>query len=73
MAEGEVQRRKPGQTLARTLESVRERSQDASCSTEKLPLKVQKTQKPLESRLIQGRRKGGDGGGVFHQRQTSRD
>ena len=35
-AEGRVQSRRLGQRLARTLESIHERSQDTRCSTEKL-------------------------------------
>ena len=49
---GVFQSRRPGQRLARTLESIHDRGQDTSCPKEKLSVKVQHTQKPL---LLQGR------------------
>ena len=72
MAKGGVQSLRPGKRLAWTLESIRERGQDTSCSREKLSVKVQHTQKPLESRLVLGWRKGRDGVRVLLQAETSR-
>ena len=51
-AEGVVYSQRPSQRLAKTLESIHERGQDTSCSIEKLSIKVQHPQKPLESRLF---------------------
>ena len=52
MVEGGFQSRRPGQRLARTIESICERIQDTSSSAEKFSIKVQYTLKPLESRFI---------------------
>ena len=48
-----------------------ERSKNPSCTPEKLPVEVEHTQEPLESRLVWRRREGGVGGGVLGQRRAT--
>ena len=43
-----------------------------SCGTEKLPVKINHSEKPLEAGLVCWLWKGGDSGGVLHQGRTTR-
>ena len=54
--------------ISRTLEGVGERSKDLSSIEEKSLVEINHTEKLLESRFIQGRRKISDGRGMLEER-----
>ena len=53
--------------FSRSLESICERSKDLACSTEKLSVEIDHTEKPLETGDVCWLWKGGDGGRVLYQ------